>query len=231
MNEELQSVQDEFLLSLAEVDILLSSAEACTKDEAKYAAYNKSALLLLSGKFENFVEAVAEEYVFIVNNLNLRSSKIPDVMKLHHSYALLNKLENARKNGQDDAKKILEEIGAVWVTNVNFNKLDIECKFNYGKHGEKELKKLFIPIGIDDIFEAVEINFCKENVEDDEKLQKIDFKGVFNSVMNMRNNILHQNASPNLTLDRIREYQGIFKMFAAALVVLLDNYYTQLIPN
>lgn len=223
MNDQLLDVLNEFLGTLEEVEILLTSAEINIGEEIKYVTYNKSALLLLSGKFENFVELIAEQYVFLVNNLNLRSSLLPEIMRLHHTYSIITKLEKYQSTNQiNDAKKVLSQIGTLWVTDHNFNKLEIECKFSYGKHGEKELTKLFSPIGISDVFVEVEVFIPNENL-DDEKTKKVDFKGIFNSVMNMRNNILHQDASPSLTHDSIRKYKLIFANFAEAITTLLDK--------
>ena len=232
MNSELQDSLSDFLRTLEEVDILLSSAEECIHEETKYAAYNKSALLLLSGKFENFVETITEQYVFLVNKLNLRSSLLPEEMRLHHTYAIIDKLSKKSKNSSqsDEVKRMLSEIGSIWVSDTNFNQLNIDCKFAYGKHGESELVKLFKPIGIKDVFLEVEVFIPDSNSDDfSAEKRKVDFKGIFNSVMNMRNNILHQDASPSLTDKSIREYKLSFQSFAEAVTNKLDNNLNKLI--
>lgn len=231
MNSELQDSLSDFLRTLEEVDILLFSAEECIHEEAKYAAYNKSALLLLSGKFENFVEILTEQYVFLVNKLNLRSSLLPDEMRLHHTYAIIDKLSKKSKNSSqsDEIKRMLSEIGSIWVSDTNFNQLNIDCKFAYGKHGESELVKLFKPIGIKDVFSEVEVFIFDSSLDYDSTRKRVDFKGTFNSVMNMRNNILHQDASPSLTHKSVREYKLSFESFADAVTITLDNSLNKLI--
>ena len=77
-------------------------------------------------------------------------------------------------------------------------------------------------LGIEDVFLQVEVLIPDENMVDMTALKKIDFKGMFNSVMGMRNNILHQNASPNLTHDTVRKYQIVFESFSKALANVLD---------
>lgn len=228
MNPELQDTLNEFLLTLEEVDILLSSAEKSISEETKYATYNKSALLLLSGKFENFVELVAEEYIFLVNNLNLRSSLLPETIKLNHTYSIIKQLDKQLERGisldeSGTITRLLNEIGQIWVLDAAFNKLNINCKFSYGKHGEKELVKLFSPLGISDIFAEVEVSIPDENIGNEQTQKKVDVKGIFNSVMNMRNNILHQNASPSLTHKSVRDYKFALQGFAEAVCVVLDN--------
>lgn len=226
MNPELRGIGIDFLRTLEEVDILLTSAEVEIREEAKYAAYNKSALLLLASKFENFVEIAAEVYVYLVNGLNLRSSLVPESLKLHHTFSMVSKLENYKTKKSDnhtEIKELLGEIGTLWALDAQFNRLNVPCKFNYGKHGEKELVKLFSPIGIKDIFVEVDVYIPDESMGTEGTQKKVDFKGTFNSVVSMRNNILHQNASPNLTHEFIREQKLIFQNFAEALLTVLQG--------
>ena len=184
--------------------------------------------MLLSGKFENFVELVAEEYIFLVNNLNLRSSLLPETIKLSHTYSIIKQLDKEleRSISSDESgtiTRLLNEIGQIWVLDAAFNRLNINCKFSYGKHGEKELIKLFLPLGISDVFAEVKVSIPDENIGNEQTQKKVDFKGVFNSVMHMRNNILHQNASPSLTHESVREYKFALQGFANAVCVVLDN--------
>jgi hypothetical protein len=224
MNTDLHEILTDFLHTLKEVDVLLSSAEQCVTEEDKYPAFNKSALLLLSGKFENFVEVLTEEYISQVSSLNLRSSIVPEAMKLHHSYAILSKVDSHKNNGKlDEVKQILNEIGEMWTRDTSIGTLNIECKFSYGKHGDKELQKLLAPIGIRDVFADVDVYVVEESIGDEPATKKVDFRGAFNSVVHMRNNILHQNASPSLTHVTVREYKLVFQGFAQALVRVLDN--------
>lgn len=230
MHSDLEVVLNDFMTTLEEVSVLLLAAEACTEEEVKYAAYNKSALLLLSGKFENFIEVLAEQYLYIVNGLKLRSSLIPKAMRIHHTLSMLDEIMDFRNAGKyDEIIKRFPNLNSLWVADVEFGDLRIECKFNYGKHGESELKQLFAPFGIDDIFSEVEVFIHDENASDGFSPKKIDFKGVFNSVMWMRNNILHQNASPSLTHRSIGEYKIVFESFSKTLIDSLDNKLNELI--
>ncbi len=231
MHADIEAVLQDFLNTLEEVTILLLAAEDSVADEVKYAVYNKSALLLLSGKFENYIESVAEQYVFIVNQLNLPANRIPDILRLHHALGILSKVDLHRNNGRaDEIKKIFSEVSSIWITELTFNSLKIDCKFTYGKHGENELKKLFVPLGIEDVFVRVKVFVPEENLSDGLlTTREVDFKGVFNSVMGTRNNILHQNASPNLTHTAIKGYQSAFEVFSRALAQELDSYISALL--
>lgn len=115
----------------------------------------------------------------------------------------------------------------MWVTTPNPIILEIKSKFNYGDHGERELIKLFERIGIDDIFLEVKVFQTQESILDDIEHQEIDIKGSFNSVTNLRNNIIHQDASPNIGIDSVEQYKEHLKLFAKNLIDFLEITITQ----
>lgn len=224
MNEELFDVLDEFHETLIEVEVLIDSAERDQQDQKRYSTYLKSALLLLSGKFENFVELAADTYVYLLNKNNIVASKIPERIRLKHTYVVLDNIQK-KKNipaSERDIIRMLNEIGAIWIqADQPFSNLQLECKFSYGKHGSEELIKLFSVIGIENIFDQVDVML--PDATDPNILTKIDFKGTFNSITGMRNNILHQNASPNLTYVDVKNNLLIIKSFSTGLTNLLDS--------
>ena len=60
----------------------------------------------------------------------------------------------------------------------------VNAKFNYGKHGQKEIEKLLTTFGFS--------KFTKEE-------STISFMKKFNSLNAIRNNIIHEDATPSLT--------------------------------
>ncbi len=223
MNADWESLLTDFIATLREVDILLVSAESSVADEVKHATFNKSALLLLSCKFENFVELLVEQYVYAINTFRLPSDRIPEPLRLHHTFQVLGKIEQQRNSGQIDVvKQAFCDIATLWITSNPFDQLTVDNKFAYGKHGEKELIKLFRPIGINDVFAEIEVNVHDDTSENGADFKRVDFKGMFNSVMNMRNNILHQNATPSLTPGTIRDYKIAFECFSENIVAKLS---------
>ena len=216
----------EFVAALREVETLIVSAEKCEEeDEESYATFNKAAILLLAGKFENFAETLAEDYVGLINELQLRPNLIPKSLRLRHTLHVLRNIETLKSKGKyTEAINVFTGLSVLWGTNAESVALSINCKFAYGKHGEKELIKLFANIGIEDIFEEIKIYKSEESLFGDEvKLIEIDFKGMFNSVTGIRNNILHQDHTPNLTSDEIRGYKQAFELFAMSLATFLNT--------
>jgi hypothetical protein len=88
--------------------------------------------------------------------------------------------------------------------------------------------KLFERIGITDIFVEIKVTEKVETVSTDElQVRLVDFRGVFNSVCSMRNNILHQDESPNLNTGEIEQYRQQFESFAIG----LDAFLSKLLPQ
>ncbi len=224
MNPDLLEVVNEFNQTLKEVEVLIDTAEKNISDNLQYSTYIKSAILLLSGKFENFLELISDTYIYQINKSNLSSKKIPESIKLNHSYKIIEKIRSKKSiiGSEEQTKQFFNEIGAIWVLEDQpFCNVQIECKFSYGKHGEEELKKLFSNIGIDNIFEQIQVVI--PNDDDPNENKEIDFKGTFNSLTGLRNNILHQNASPNLTHLDVLTNLNIIKAFSNELSTYLDN--------
>jgi len=63
----------------------------------------------------------------------------------------------------------------------------------------------------------------QENILDDLDLQEIDIKGTFNSVINLRNQIIHADASPSIGIDSVEEYKEHLKLFAEELINFLEK--------
>lgn len=218
MKFSFEASQD-FFHSLEEVQTLLYLAEEHSTDETKAGILLKSALVLLAGKFEAFAEEIAEEYIFNINLLKLEASKIPLPLKVHHTLAAIKYADQFKHQDRlSEAEVLFLELAKLWHHQSVAPDLKIECKFSYGKHGEKELKKLFWNVGVEDIFEYVILEEEQESVLDEKpKKVRLDFRADFNSLVSIRNNILHQDSSPNLTLLKIQSYSKLLKMFAEVL--------------
>jgi hypothetical protein len=210
---------DDFRESLLEVDILCEAAESALADSRKYSTFNKAALLLIAGKFEAFAESLIEEFVFRINEHQLPCHKIPDALRLHHTFRALGKLETVRqKHKHPEALQLFNELGKVWAPQASFIEIEIESSFSFGQHGEAQLVKLFEKIGVEDVLNVVSLVDQMETVSADTTVPTpVDFRGIFNSVTNMRNNILHEDASPSLNTVQVKRYRIYFEEFARKL--------------
>jgi len=213
-----------FYNALSEVDILVSSAKENEKEKIKYLTYNKATILLLTSKFESFLENLIEEYIDYINSMNIKAKYLPEVLKINHTIHSINNSQNIIGHAHkiQEQVNLFESISNLWDGNNIFNKLCIKSKFNYGKHGEKDLIKLFKNIGIQNIFDEVKI-FETENSMLGYTKKQLDFKGKFNSLIYIRNNIVHQDDTPNLTHIDVIEYKKFIIKFVNELIVVLEN--------
>lgn len=212
----------EFDVALEEVNILIKSASKNEKNELYYKAINKSAILLLAAKFEAFIENIVEEFISKLNAKNLINRLIPDDIKLQHSFMQVDQITTYRTNRAhyDKAKDCLINLSNLWAPHdIHFADLKLPAKFDYGTHGEKEIKRLFCVIGIDDIFAQTELAM---GVSD-----RIDIRGKINSMTHIRNNIIHEDATPSLTHIEINDFLKATKIFAQKAADIL----TELIDN
>ncbi len=107
---------------------------------------------------------------------------------------------------------------------IHSAELRLPVKFDYGTHGEKEIKRLFCLIGIEDIFIQAEAS-------DDINSARIDIRGKINSMTHIRNNIIHEDATPSLTHVEIKDFLSVIRGFAfkvtGILGGLIDDIYEQ----
>lgn len=209
---------DNFMSALKEVDVLLFDAQNSESDRLKYLTYNKANLLLLVAKFENFIEQIADEYIEMLNCLKMCAKYIPRDLKINHSLFLIEKSKDIieHKHKLNEQVKIFAELGELWNGEGEFTSLSFNTKFNYGKHGDKEIVKLFNCIGIKDVFDTIEVLEDDESMLE-ESLVTVDFKGIINSITAIRNNIIHQDATPELTHVDIKKYKKYLESFSIAL--------------
>ncbi len=140
---------DEFTNTLKEVDLLLREAEEAAPgnpqaNEEKFAVMNKSALLLLTGKFEAFLEGVAEDFLSAIKRMGAKARHLPVRILAEHSVKTVRDVEQKLNNGDTKAiRTIFVGLGRYWIDLDPCGELDVSCKFNYGKHGEAEVIRLF----------------------------------------------------------------------------------------
>jgi hypothetical protein len=219
------SCHDEFISALQEVDILLSVAEDHQKKPLEYATFNKACLVFLVAKFEVFMEEIVGEYAFRIEQLELPSERFPDIIKLHCvRYLMDEQFLAALGNLKASSIERLKEISVLWHSGHKIDSIRIDKSFDYGKHGQNAIVKLFSRIGIEDIFEACPVYETEESLSGDfETPQMVDIVADINSMTGIRNNILHTDANPNLTHSQISDYKTHIVLFADKLVQVLED--------
>ncbi len=202
--DKLDSTKEFFNEALKEINLLILYSRRNKNDFLKYATFNKSAIVLLCSKFESYIENALQEYSYL--HIKHSSNKSLDI----HIYEniveeIMNNLEST-KNNKTKRKPHLNSIAEFCGTEEcsPIDHYSVKAKFNYGKHGQKEVEKLLIKFGFSDTVK-------KESSE--------NFFKQFNSLNFIRNNIIHEDATPSLTDKDVEKYVKIISDF----ILELDN--------
>ncbi|WP_461466699.1 HEPN domain-containing protein [Parvimonas micra] len=189
--------------------------ELSTSNQELIQLFISSAVVLLGAKFESCIENLIEEYV---NKINDESSKnkVPDELKFSSIYNKLVEYKERINNNHYDCfetdQNFLDEFSK-FVNGIinNSNRLKINNKFSYGKHGYKELVKLFKNIAVDIRLDNFNI-YVRESIFSGVS-HEITFESEFNKFTKNRNTVIHENECPNITGDDIKNTVIIFKEF------------------
>lgn len=208
-----------------ECDVDINKLIGFSKKQDDIQLFISSAVVLLGAKFESCIESLIEEYV---NKIDSKSNKgsIPDELKYSSIYNKFCKYkERINKNHFDcfsTNSDFLNDFSSFVITIMdNSNALEINNKFDYGKHGYKELVKLFKNIAIN-IEEDKFNKFPKDGLFQG-IIQEISFKDEFNKFTNNRNIVIHQNECPNITDDDVLGTVDIFKQFIEKIGIEIND--------
>lgn len=191
-----ESVND-FKEAIKEIHVLLENATLSISENIKYRTFNKSSIVLLCGKFESFLEGFLEEFGYYILN-TFSNKKLESYIKNHLIDVLINELEIKKNNNQKREEVLMKFVKILGADEVLCNEFEINTKFSYGKHGQSEVTKLLKKFGFNDFADSEENKIFYEK---------------FNSLNNIRNNILHQDSTPSLTHQDVETYLSIIEKF------------------
>lgn len=180
----LDATKDFFDETKNEIELLLNYSKRNKKNLLKFSTFNKSAIVLLCSKFEAFLENFLEEYVYL--HMSKSNNKTLDSNIYEHLIDNLIESLETTKTKRVKRKTHIENISLLCGANEisDLTNFKVNAKFNYGKHGQKEIEKLLTTFGFS--------RFTKEK-------STISFMKKFNSLNAIRNNIIHEDATPSLT--------------------------------
>lgn len=192
---------DDFRKRLKEIDILVCYARHNAKDITKYQIFNKVAIILLITKFEVFVESfmdehsrkVLEQHTNMTFPMSVKGHYIETAIARAYEKKTVDKKEEIIKNllclYSSKEEKLLSLIG-----------IRPKLTFSLGKHGQNELEEMFKCHGMERFIKSSEVLPLLEKI---------------NSMIAIRNNIIHEDATPSLTHIDVEQYQQ-------ALIKLID---------
>lgn len=196
--EKLESTK-RFFNAVDEIELLIIYSKKNQGNVLRYSTFNKSALVLLCSKIEAFIESFLDEYAY--NQMSILSNKTISRDIFNHIIdQIITDLEctkgkiNKRRVHIDNLVRLCgdEEIFPI-------NDMKVCSKLKMGKHGQAELERLLRTFGFSQILPELEVS---------------GFFQKFNSLFSIRNNIIHEDATPSLTHNDVQSYLDVMKFFA-----------------
>ncbi|MBQ9230707.1 MAG: hypothetical protein IJV44_02775 [Prevotella sp.] len=187
--------------SMGEIDTILSYASHNTANIEKYQMFNKIAIVLLSTKFEVFIEEFIEEHSMktIQGHTN---ATLPLTLKNAYIDTAVDKTANVKNRTEKNnyLQSLLKLMGSDGASISSIANIRPSIKFNYGKHGQKEIEAIFDRHGMGVFIKTAQPQTCL---------------AMINSLIAIRNNVIHQDASPGLTHQTIKDHKDNVMSFVS----------------
>ena len=196
---------DQIRKNIGEVDMLLNYASHNKGDIKRYQMFNKASVVLLSTKFEVFLEEFIDEHsrLVLAGHTNATISTELKNKYIDTAVELVRETKNRAKKNQ-----YLSMVSKLLITNgepiSSFSSIRPSTKFSFGKHGQKEIESLFERHGLKAFITSAPIR---------NSLQMI------NSLFSIRNNVIHEDASPSLTHQTIKAHKDNIMHFVDLLEI------------
>lgn len=187
-------------------------------DSIKSKILSNALFILTMSSYENFIEKIFENFVNKLNDLKI---KLPDKYYEQHIKTLICK-EKIEEKTEIKVDKIISKIYE-YINIDLIDKITLNHKFSFGRHGSNELNKLFKRLGIEDLCSKITIYSYRKDIIGNLNKDKINFKAKFDEMTSKRNNVLHEYSMPPLTSQEITEYIRILGVFSRKLDILLHN--------
>lgn len=204
---------EDFAVALGEVDCLVAMSRKTGVGDSERSVLVKASLLLLAAKTECFIEDIVEEYC-TMEGKKVTSAEVSEAVRISVSRKRLIDSEFVKNESleRDKALKVLSEVAALWCDTRPCPQLEIDAKFDFGRHGEEEVRRLFRRIGMEGVFDRC---LVEDNIESMASSQgPISVAADFNSLTHLRNNIIHTDATPSLTDSDVERYKRRLMLFA-----------------
>ncbi|RBQ29469.1 HEPN domain-containing protein [Aliarcobacter vitoriensis] len=198
---------------------IIEYIESISPDENTLNTINKGNAIILGSIFESFNENIIQEYIdqLIIkfNNGLIKFDALSTEIQKYISKKIVmqhHKKEFSSIHPNEAFEMINKFMIHIGQNNQNSfiinNELDEINKFNFGKHGETELKKLFKRIG----FDSLKIRFNILN----------DFFFIRNTIVHTEN-INGSITTNSITSSELKKYIKYFKMYARYINSILSN--------
>ena len=179
--------------SMGEIDTILSYAYHNTENIKKYQMFNKIAIVLLSTKFEVFIEEFIDEHSMKMIKGHTNTT-FPASLKNAYLDTAVEKTGSVKNRTDKNSylHSLIKLLGNDGTSISCIANIRPSVKFNYGKHGQKEIEAMFDRHGMGIFIKSTQSQSCM---------------AMLNSLIAIRNNVIHQDASPGLTHQTIKDHK------------------------
>lgn len=186
-------------------------------DQDNYKVYNKVIILLLCAKLEKYIKDSTKEYIEIISSMKLTKDKLPNELLIELIKNELTKINSKTVDKyifDKDCKERAKIFSLIWDTKFTLNHISKEeFAISITNNGTTAFENIYKKIGFQNIITKL------ENYEETTTISGIttsytySFDEYINKIINMRHNIIHDDATPNITINEINLYVNIFKDF------------------
>ncbi len=210
--------KDDFNQSILEVNMLNNVAKEETNNRTnKERTYYKAIVLLLCAKLEKYVKDSSREYCTELLNRNLKAENWPEsfvIEILKNEIDIINKsgIQNYKNNSNNLKKsKVLE---LFWNDKFIIQELRDDFAISISNNGTTAISDIYKKIGFPNIVEHSETYEIETFDEFGVKFKRsIPILDTINRVIHMRHNIIHDDATPQLTESEIDDFILVFKAY------------------
>lgn len=204
----------EFENSIVELNYLIDSAR---EDNEHDKVYYKSIVLLLCAKLERFVKDSTKEYIKELLNLGLPCEKIPDSFLkeiIKNEVEKINKISVEKYMSDESHKTGAKVFSALWNKKYILKSLDdVDFVVSISNNGTTAFADTYKKIGFPEIIKSLRDYTHKTEVEGVETSTIYSISEKINKVIWLRHNIIHDDATPPITISDILIYMDVFKDF------------------
>lgn len=192
-------------------------------DTAHDKIYFKSIILLLSAKLEKFIKDSTKEYIDELLKLNLTKDTLPEKFVFQILKNELNRINNTQlekyisnERNQSRAKVL----SLIWDSKFILKDLEKdEFAISLSNNGTTAFEDIYSKIGFPNI-----INDIKDYVQNEEfSTITISVKDQINKIVRIRNEIIHDDATPTLPKKDIDLFIEISKFFVDQIDTVLSS--------
>lgn len=179
---------------ISEIDILVNYAIHNKSNLPKYQLFIKIAIVLLSTKLEVFLEEFIDEHSIRTLNGHTNITLPPKIKERYFDRGIELIATEKKRHQKENLFKLISALQQNDGNNIaSICDIRPSITFNYGKHGQKEIEALFERHGLEKFIKSSNSQYCLR---------------MINSLIAIRNNVIHQDSSPGVPHQTIIEHKN-----------------------